>query len=585
MITRVLLKNKNFKFSRLFSTVVQQEVARSDAVEYPVIEDVSTEAKRIKKKLEWREKIKRVPTIEEKIIELNIPRYYGYKCLMLENNDFPYNSMPFIQYVTKTEFEQLPESIKDEKEAKKIDGFLELIKSDIQDALEFEIDAYKNSFEIDGAQKLTKEQIERAKVSRLVKQLNRVIVNALGADNRHLYEADVDIDPRIEAFWFVGKFIPPLNVQRFRKPRPHLKDYVNDPVDRPIQYVGNPLLTMRHQYPLESFEDINFDAMTKQNENIPMESIYSVDPLAHGYHTFHRHGVSVPGFWPGNVREYGLLSYHDRTHLIKRSHVLGIKDDIDALHSQGILSSFAWTYAQSCYQGFSTYNDMTYPLTTQTVITDGQHWSFYKYQLNTTITHTELDTPNYKYNKCWGTNEMKLYEHIDENGKIHGMNDEVLKQLLRLYINEPKSRNYEMKPYLDPKEKKIADIEDVDRRQWLETIYKYLVSNRPRQYLVPEIYHWENIYKIKFQTMPLDKKLRFFEYGINPFQRQLNEHIPEYIPRDLRANGPHDKKKRRATYYPLDHCSNDPRIMSHSEYGAAKDGIRKKYDRFKKTFK
>lgn len=143
MITRVLLKNKNFKFSRLFSTVVQPEVARNDAVEYPVIEDISTEAKRIKKKLEWREKIKRVPTIEEKIIELNIPRYYGYKCLMLENNDFPYNSMPFIQYVTKTEFEQLPEKIKDEVEAKKIDGFLELIKSDIQDAIEFEIDAYK----------------------------------------------------------------------------------------------------------------------------------------------------------------------------------------------------------------------------------------------------------------------------------------------------------------------------------------------------------------------------------------------------------------------------------------------------------
>ena len=143
MITRVLWKNNNFKFSRLFSNVVQLEVARNEAVEYPVIEDTSKEAKRIKKKLEWREKIKRVPTIEEKIIELNIPRYYGYKCLMLENNDFPYNSMPFIQYVTKTEFEQLPENIKDENEAKKVDGFLELIKSDIQDAIEFEIDAYK----------------------------------------------------------------------------------------------------------------------------------------------------------------------------------------------------------------------------------------------------------------------------------------------------------------------------------------------------------------------------------------------------------------------------------------------------------
>lgn len=143
MISRVLWKNNNFKFSRLFSNVVQPEVLRNEAVEYPPIKDVSKEARKIKKKLDWRDTIKRCPTIEEKIIQLNIPRYYGYKCLMLENNDFPYNSMPFIQYVTKTEFQELAEQIKDEKEAKKIEGFLGLIKSDIQDAVEFEIDAYK----------------------------------------------------------------------------------------------------------------------------------------------------------------------------------------------------------------------------------------------------------------------------------------------------------------------------------------------------------------------------------------------------------------------------------------------------------
>ena len=46
--------------------------------------------------------------------------------------------------------------------------------------------------------------------------------------------------------------------------------------------------------------------------------------------------------------------------------------------------------------------------------------------------------------------------------------------------------------------------------------------------------NWEYIYKIKFKTMPMDKKLRFFELGINPFQRELSEHIPEYIPRAIR---------------------------------------------------
>lgn len=437
----------------------------------------------------------------------------------------------------------------------------------------------RNSFEIN-ENTLSKAEIERSKTSRLVKQLNRVLTNALGADNRHLFEADTDIDPRVEAFWFVGKFTPPLLVQRLRKRHPNFDKFEKEPVDRPFQFIGKPLLTLRHQNPLEPFQNLDFDSINVPNENIPSENVASVDPLSLGWSTQHRHGVCVPGFWPGNVREYGLLSYHDRSFLNQRPY----GDNDETVISHGILSSYAWTYAQACYQGFSTYNDITYPLATQSIVTDGQTWSFFKYQLNTTIMHTHLQSPNHKFNQCWGTKEMKLFEHVDENGRIHGLNDDVLKTLIQFYINEPKVRSYEMKPYLDPKEKKIADIENVDRRQWLETIYKYLVSNRPRQNITPEIYSWEYIYKILYKTRPLDSKHRFFELGINPFQRRLSEHIPEYIPREFRPNGIHDKKKRKATFYPLDHCTNDPRIKSHSLYGAAKEGVRRKYDRYRRSF-
>ena len=63
----------------------------------------------------------------------------------------------------------------------------------------------------------------------------------------------------------VGKFVPPLPVQRFREARKTLKDSKYDPVDRPFQYVGKPILTVCHQYPLEPFEDINFEELTQQN--------------------------------------------------------------------------------------------------------------------------------------------------------------------------------------------------------------------------------------------------------------------------------------------------------------------------------
>lgn len=357
-------------------------------------------------------------------------------------------------------------------------------------------------------------------------------------------------------------------------------------VNRAIQFKGSPLLALRHQYPLQPFDNPDFSSLTEQNKNIPIEEVSKIDPHACGWYFQHQHAVTVPGFWPGNVREYGLLSYYDRAVLVRRPLRFGAADNQETLHALAINASYSYTYAQACYQGFSTYQDITYPLCAQTIITDGKDWSFYRYQLNTTIMHTEIDAPNYKYNQCWGTKDMQLYDHVDENGKIQGLNDDVLKQLVRFYLAEPKARDYEMKPHLDPHEKKIADIEDVERRRWLENTYKYLVSNRPRQQEMPEIHHWEKIYKIDHNTRPVqDKRMRFYNFKINPFKRRLDEHLPKYIPRDLRANGIHDKNRREATYYPLDHRSNKYRTQTNSEFGAAKRGPARKYDRFRKSFK
>lgn len=130
--------------------------------------------------------------------------------------------------------------------------------------------------------------------------------------------------------------------------------------------------------------------------------------------------------------------------------------------------------------GFSTFNDITYPLTTQTVITDGQWWSFCVYQLNTTLVHSENVTKNPKRNVCWITEPIKLFDKI-ENEKVQGFNEEVLKNLIKFYVNTPEERvGVDLKPYLGKSEKVIADIEEDERRNWLEKYYKHLVSNRPR---------------------------------------------------------------------------------------------------------
>lgn len=256
------------------------------------------------------------------------------------------------------------------------------------------------------------------------------------------------------------------------------------------------------------------------------------------------------GFWPGSRQEFGLLSYHSRDHIPFRNVQYGPEDCQEAIHAQAIISSYAWLLGQACYQGFSTYHDPTYPLSTQTIITDGQLWSFYAYQLNTTQLHIDSIETNAKVNQCWGTKEMKLFDEITGDGKLIGLNDDVLRNLIKFYINEPKARDVNMKPYLGIDEQRVADIENVDRRLFLEEKFKHLFSRRPRHKLVPEVYHWEKIYKIDHKTKPLAARRRFFELGLNPFRRTLDEHRLKYVPKCVRPGGKKNRDKYEKTYYP-----------------------------------
>lgn len=241
----------------------------------------------------------------------------------------------------------------------------------------------------------------------------------------------------------------------------------------------------------------------------------------------------------------------------------------EALDRQAILASFGWLIAQANLLGFTTYNDLTYPLSTQTIITNGQLWSFYAYQLNTIAILGDLVHTNPKRNVCWRTPELKLYEEI-RDGKIVGLNDDVLKTLIKFYGNVPEVRvGVDMKPYLSKNKQVLAlteaesiynynvnffqvsaDYEDNEKRVWLENLYKFVSSNRPRHYQVPEIYSWEKIYKIDHKTRPMDKRRRFFELFEKPFNRTLDQAPANYVPRALRPDLPRHKGRYKNTYWP-----------------------------------
>jgi small subunit ribosomal protein S30 len=146
LLLRLKTLPKNIPSSRRLTTAFQQKNADeySEVAEYPEIKERSIPILQANKQKVWHEKIQKIETIEEKLIEINLPKYYGYKCLMLDNKTFPYNTLPFFKYVTKTEFVEAESHVpKTEEEAKKIENCLNVVRSEVLDAFEFELDGYQ----------------------------------------------------------------------------------------------------------------------------------------------------------------------------------------------------------------------------------------------------------------------------------------------------------------------------------------------------------------------------------------------------------------------------------------------------------
>lgn len=84
--------------------------------------------------------------------------------------------------------------------------------------------------------------------------------------------------------------------------------------------------------------------------------------------------------------------------------------------------------------GFWSHEDVTRPFVSQAVITDGQYFSFFCYQLNTLGLSMETDAGNPRKNVCWGTDSMRLYEEV-KDGAVVGLDDRVLKLLVQFLLN------------------------------------------------------------------------------------------------------------------------------------------------------
>lgn len=527
---------------------LKYEQEYTETPQYPPILDTSYEARKRRMDEQWHEKVKALKTVEEKLFEINMPRYYGWKCIMLSEDSIPYNSLSFAQHVTRTHLGELkhlaPYSTDLEEESNKL---LEHVKPWIEEALifEFKYRSRKHVYLNNEEGLVTADKLDNIIGSSIVQQVNRILLGNLSTKVPHLLKCQVETDPRVESFWCVGGMNPHTFLRGQREKMPWLKDAADKPINRWFQYLGSPMMHLRHELPLPAV--LQMHESESPTFDVPF---FHYDPKVIGFHDTRQLGTNIPGFWPGDACEFGLLSYHHRGHMRHQLLQYGEEDRAEALHAQAIFASYGWLFPQACYQGFSTFSDMTYPLVTQTVITNGKLWSFYVYQLNTTLLHAEHTSSNPRHNLCWGTPELKLFEAI-EDGKVIGFNDDVLKYLLNFYLNTPKVREgVEMKPYLGDVEKHIADISVDKRREWLEAEFKHMYSRRPWHILPYEIYQWERIYKIRHQTRPFEARKRPFELqNVRPYMRRYDEHVPRYIPKKFREVNKY-KQKFEDTYYP-----------------------------------
>ena len=125
------------------------------------------------------------------------------------------------------------------------------------------------------------------------------------------------------------------------------------------------------------------------------------------------------GVWPDDGRQFGLVSWLTREHLVRHAALFGqhaAADQPDALRAQACLAGFASCLAQASGLGFSPLTELTYPLTTQTVVTDGRAWSFSAYQLNTTGALLAEPRRGAAGNTCWAPPQMQLYQRVTEAG-------------------------------------------------------------------------------------------------------------------------------------------------------------------------
>lgn len=132
---------KGFKWRRYYATSLKADEEYTATPQYPEILDTSHEKIVERRNARLHDEIKKIKTVEEKQIKINMPKYYGFKCYILKEDVVPYNNLQLTQHITRThliESNTLPTYY----DTINVDNVVESIKSEIEELLLMEYNGY-----------------------------------------------------------------------------------------------------------------------------------------------------------------------------------------------------------------------------------------------------------------------------------------------------------------------------------------------------------------------------------------------------------------------------------------------------------
>ncbi|XP_060576167.1 large ribosomal subunit protein mL65-like [Ruditapes philippinarum] len=293
------------------------------------------------------------------------------------------------------------------------------------------------------------------------------LLGVLSARRKDIFDSHVDTDVKISACWSRHGV---LRKMPRRKPRiAKGKEYLRQ---NNSEFYGEHTVDfqLRKSKPLPEFVPTNDEIC----HNLKYSSMEDYNPRVLGQFRGLVDRKFRPGYNIGSTNEFNHLSFISlKNPKLKRIEITcGESYGRQANYGYAMSTGFLSTVAQAHMLGFNMHEELTYPFTTQTILTDGQNFILSAYQLNT-LQLWKDDKANTLQNVCWATESEKLYEEY-KDGELVGFNDNLLKQILKMFLIQPCDRNgIDLAPNLTDHKPSPLDIPGKIIYRTVEEDFKY----------------------------------------------------------------------------------------------------------------